>query len=427
MKSFYVAFALLLLISCEQSAVVSSVNLFSEQIPGSKNHGPNGTWWGYNQSKIVRYGNTVYMYVVENENIDTNPNPNAANPSKIAIYRKDGEGSWQRGARLNTSRPGNILLDSDGIVHLIVFEPTYTQSSENGSYGRLKHYWFPNCKTGDITSYQEEIIVDNDGATQGETVNIRVGASIGPDDLIAVSYGLNKNHVVCYKEKTGIKWFQEYAGFGLGSDFYYPYVLASSSGISILAIQDDWVGNNLPNIYQKSQYFEKKNGSWITESIVNLQSHSLAQSRPELADNSDIYLDNSGNINLMYITKLDPADKYHNTFTQATRSGNTWNKTELTKIDSKTNWIRMIEVSGQMYYFLSTWDKVYIKKGINGEYKRLNTPKVEGIYLYLAAPRGGTSASESYIDMLILCGSSNSYPNAKNYYVRISKSELSKL
>ena len=87
----------------------------------------------------------------------------------------------------------------------------------------------------------------------------------------------------------------------------------------------------------------------------------------------------------------------------------------------------MIEVSGQMYYFLSTWDKVYIKKGINGDYKRLNTPKVEGIYLYLAAPRGGTSASESYIDMLILCGSSSSYPNAKNYYVRIPKSELSKL
>jgi len=427
MKSFYVAFALLLLISCEKSPVASSLNLFSEQIPGSKNHGPNGTWWGYNQSKIVRYGNTVYMYVVENENIDTNPNPNATNPSKIAIYRKDGEGSWQRGARLNTSRPGNILIDSEGIVHLIVFEPTYTQSTENGSYGRLKHYWFPNCKTGDITTFQEEIIVDNDGSTQGETVNIRVGASIGADDLIAVSYGMNKNHIVCYKEKNGIKWFQEYAGLGLGSDFFYPYVQVTGTGISILAIQDDWVGNNLPNIYQKSQYFEKKNGSWSNESIVNLQSHSLASSRPELADNSDIYLDNSGNINLLYMTKLDPGDKYRNTFTQRSRNGNSWSNTELTNVDAKTNWIRMTEVSGQMYYFLSTWDKVYIKKGINGDYKRLNTPNVDGIYLYLAAPRGGTSASESYIDMLILCGSSSSYPNAKNYYVRILKSELSKL
>ncbi len=170
-KSVFILITILLFVGCEKIEV-SSVSVFSEQIPGSKNHGPNGTWWGYNQSKIVRYGSTVYMYVVENENIDNNPNPNATNPSKIAIYRKDGDGGWQKGARLNTSRPGNILIDSQGIVHLIVFEPTYTLSTENGSYGRLKHYWFPNCKTGDITSFQQEIIVDNDGVSQGETVNI---------------------------------------------------------------------------------------------------------------------------------------------------------------------------------------------------------------------------------------------------------------
>src|SRR3989339_599686 len=277
---------LLLIGGCEKIEV-SSVAVFSEQIPGSKNHGPNGTWWGYNQSKIVRYGSTVYMYVVENENIDNNPNPNASNPSKIAIYRKEGEGAWQRGARFNTSRPGNSLMDSEGIVHLIVFEPTYTLSTENGSYGRLKHYWFPNCKTGDITSFQEEIIVDNDGVSQGETVNIRVGASIGANDMIAVSYGMIKNHVVCYKEKNGIKWTQEFAGTALGSDFFYPYVAVTDFGITILAVQDDWTGPNQPNLYQKSRYFEKRSGTWINMDVINLQNHALAQSRPHLVDNSD--------------------------------------------------------------------------------------------------------------------------------------------
>jgi hypothetical protein len=417
---------LLLIGGCEKIEV-SSVAVFSEQIPGSKNHGPNGTWWGYNQSKIVRYGSTVYMYVVENENIDNNPNPNATNPSKIAIYRKDGEGGWQKGASFNTSRPGNILMDSEGIVHLIVFEPTYTLPSENGSYGRLKHYWFPNCKTGDITSFQQEVIVDNDGFSQGETVNIRVGASIGADDLIAVSYGLNKSHIVRYKEKNGIKWWQESAGTALGSDYYYPYVVVTDFGIGILAVQDDWVGPNLPNLYQKSRYFEKRSGSWTSSDIINLQSHSLAQTRPQLVDNSDIYQDAGKLVSTIYLTKLNPSDKYQNSFIHGTRSGNAWTNQTLTTTDEKTNWVRMIEVGGQMYYICTTWDKVYIKKGVSGEYKRLNVPKIEGIYPYLAAPRSGTKPSESYIDLLLLCGSSDSYPNAKNYYVRIAKSELAKI
>jgi len=422
----FILLALLLIGGCEKIEV-SSVAVFSEQIPGSKNHGPNGTWWGYNQSKIVRYGSTVYMYVVENENIDNNPNPNATNPSKIAIYRKDGEGGWQKGASFNTSRPGNILMDSEGIVHLIVFEPTYTLPSENGSYGRLKHYWFPNCKTGDITSFQEEIIVDNDGVSQGETVNIRVGASIGANDMIAVSYGMIKNHIVCYKEKNGIKWTQEFAGTALGSDFYYPYVAITDFGITILAVQDDWTGPNQPTLYQKSRYFEKRNGTWMNMDVINLQNHALAQSRPELVDNSEIYIDANGLVNIIYLTKLNPSDKYQNSFIHGTRSGNAWTNQTLTTTDEKTNWVRMIEVGGQMYYICTTWDKVYIKKGVSGEYKRLNVPKIEGIYPYLAAPRSGTKPSESYIDLLLLCGSSDSYPNAKNYYVRIAKSELAKI
>lgn len=363
MKSFWnnTAFLLIifysLIVSC-QKIETSSVDLFFEEIPGSKNHGPNGTWWGYNQSKIVRHGNTVYMYVVENENIDTNPNPNANNPSKIIIYRKEGDGAWQKGAKFNTSRPGNILIDSQGIVHLIVFEPTYTLPSENGSYGRLKHYFFPNFNSGDITTYGEEIIVDNDGVSQGETVNIRVGASIGADDLIAVSYGLTKNHIVCYKEKNDPKWYQEFAGLGLDSDFYYPYIIVTNSGISILAVQDQWTGVDSPTLYQKSRYFEKREGLWYSENIVDLHDHPLAASRAELADNSDIYIDANGNVNIIYITKLDSKDKYHNTFTLATRKNNLWESHQIGKIDSKTNWIRAFDVGGQTYYLCTTWNKV---------------------------------------------------------------------
>jgi len=47
---------------------------------------------------------------------------------------------------------------------------------------------------------EQETIIDNDGVSQGETVNIRVGASIRNNDMIAVSFGLNETHQVYYKE-----------------------------------------------------------------------------------------------------------------------------------------------------------------------------------------------------------------------------------
>ena len=422
-------FLLLLLLpfalsGCIKDLIPDSVDFFYEEIPGSKHHGPNGTWWGYNQSKIVRHGEVVYMYVVENDNLDTNQNPNAANPSKLVIYRKEGDGAWQEGAGFNTSRPGNILIDTTGVVHLIVFEPTYTDQNENGSYGRLKHYWFPDAATGNITSYQEEIIIDNDGKYQGETVNIRVGASIGRDGTIVVSFGLNRSHQVWYLEPGWQKWQMEYAGYQLGSDYYYPYVLAGRSGTGILAIQDDWTGENQPTLYQKTHYFERSNGTWSHESMADLSSHALAPSRPQLVENSDIYEDDAQRIHLIYQTRTDPGDPWLNTFIHATREGSGWMREEISLTDKKTSWIRMLEIDGEMYYFCSSWDKLYFRKGDTGKFTRLKGPDIDGIYLYLAAPRGGTSADEAYIDLLLLNGNGNNYPHGKNYYVRIEKEAI---
>ncbi|MFA5848669.1 MAG: hypothetical protein WC833_02210 [Bacteroidales bacterium] len=426
LRCIAVIFSLVQMSGCEKNIATASIDFVSEQIPGSKNHSPNGTWWGYNQSKIVRYGNVVYMYVIENQNVDSNPNPNATNPSKIVLYRKDSDNSWQKGGSFNTSRPGNILIDSDGIVHLIVFEPTYTLSTENGSYGKLKHYWFPNCKTGDITSSQQETIIDNDGVSQGETVNMRVGASIGKDDVMAVSFGLNKTHRLYYKEKTGVKWIMDYSSPNLGSDIFYPYVIVTDSGFGILAIQDDYVGQNLPNIYQKTYYFEKKNGAWKNEILINLQSHPLAQSRPQLIENSDICQDAAKQIHLLYQTRLNPSDQSQNSFSLSSQLTSGWDNQPVTASDN-TNWMRIIEVNGETYYLCSSWDKLYIKKGVAGELKQLKVPKVSGMYIYVSSPRGGTKSAENYVDILLLNGNRDDYPNAKNYYIRIAKSEFAKI
>src|SRR3990167_8513448 len=91
--------------------VEKSNKILSEKIPGSKFHSPDATWWGYNQNKIVRFGDLVFMYVVENLD-DSNKTL-----SNLVIYLKNGDSSWQKGASFATSRPGNILVDSQGVLH----------------------------------------------------------------------------------------------------------------------------------------------------------------------------------------------------------------------------------------------------------------------------------------------------------------------
>ncbi len=50
--------------------------------------------------------------------------------------------------------------------------------------------------------------------------------------------------------------------------------------------------------------------------------------------------------------------------------------------------------------------------------------QVEGIYLYVASPRTGTSAASKFVDILLLNGSSDAYPNGSNYYLKIAKDDF---
>lgn len=407
------------------------IEIFYEEIPGSKYYSHNATGWGYNQSKIVRYGNRVFMGVVDNDNV-ADGDPNVTNPSKFCIYQKEGEDQWVKGAELNTSRPGNILVDSDGVLHAIIFEPIC--STDNGSKGKLIHYWFPDSDTGNITDYEHETIIDNDCISDWETVNIRVGAAIGLDDTLAIGFGLftndkGKTEQLYYKRKNDATWTKLIAGQDLGHDFYYPYVLVNNEeGFHILAVQDDYNGPDQDNIYQIIQYFEFKDSSWINEIIVDLTSHELASTRPTLLEHSDLFQDSSGTIHLFYKDNTDPDYEWSWALTyKIEEDDGSWQTYTMSQHSDNINWIRMIEHEGEFYYFYVSWDKLYLKKGIAGQLVELDINGSSGYRPYISAPRGGTRTTESYIDLLLLNGASDNYPDAKNYYVRISKSELAKL
>ena len=219
-----------------------------EKVKGSKYHSPDGTWWGYNQSKIVRHKDLVFTYYIDNDD------DSSKTASRFVMMKKAGENPWEQGAIFPTSRPGNLLVDSRGVLHAFVFEPFNVSS--NDSWGRILHYYFPDSAKGDIENYKKEIVVDNDGTL--ETANIRVGAAIGSDDTMVISFGLTKfnslykaqSEHIYFKKPDEEVWNHSFTD-GLTSDFYYPFTLVAGNTVSLLPIQDDFTGQGNPNIYQK--------------------------------------------------------------------------------------------------------------------------------------------------------------------------------
>jgi hypothetical protein len=88
------------------------------------------------------------------------------------------------------------------------------------------------------------------------------------------------------------------------------------------------------------------------------------------------------------------------------------------------SWIRIVEFDRELYYCV-TWDRIYLQKGDTGQLVELYINGNSDYCPFITASRGGTREIESFIDLLLL--NAGNYPVAKNYYLRISTSELTKL
>ena len=178
--------------------VAENKNYSFEKIPGSKFHSPKGnispaTWWGHNQSKIIRFENTVFTYIVENQK---------GKISNLTLYKKNGSNKWQRGASVPCTVPGNILIDSNGGLHLLVHQPENTQSS--GSEGSLEYYYFENAGAGDISNFKKKTVIYRGNGK--EKVNKRIGASISPQNEIVLAFGLGTSEYLYSKKAETNKW-----------------------------------------------------------------------------------------------------------------------------------------------------------------------------------------------------------------------------
>lgn len=407
--------------------ITQKETILAEKIRGSRFHSPDATWWGYNQSKIVRFKNLVFTYYIDN-NDDSNKTS-----SRFVIMKKDGDNPWEEGAMFPTSRPGNLLIDSKGVLHAFVFEPY--DVAKNDSWGRILHYWFPKSANGDITNFQQEIIVDNDG--KSETANIRVGAAIGSDDTMAISFGLTKfnptykeqSEHIYFKKPNAEKWNHTYTD-GLPHDYFYPFTLVSGNNFYLLPIQDDFAGTGNPNIYQKVLFMQVQDGKWSEELIVDLSNHPMAQKRPRLLEQEDLYEDKDGNIHIIYKEFLDEKNDYAATVHWHV-TGTLGNfKSEGIKFDKPgINWVRLVEVESKLYYLVTTFGEVFISPVDNVKLTKIDVPEdAKNNYPYVSTSKAG-SAKSDFIDILLLGTDQKLFQEGKsaNYYVRIPKSQFTDL
>lgn len=400
----------------------SSIEIFYEKIPGSKFHGPDATWWGYNQSKIVRFKDLVFMYVMDNKDSEIKT------LSQLTLYKKQGDGVWTNGAKFLTSTPGNLLVDSKGGVHLFVIEPK--NSAVNDTVGKLMHHYFPNAKTGDITNHTSSIVLENTDNPQ--TLNPRIGATLGPNDQLVLAFGMTKfnplykeqSEHIYYKNLGDLNWNHIYKD-GLLHDYYYPFVVAASDTYHLLSVQDDFTGVGNPNIYQQILYFEFSNGNWSQKLLADNTKNTLANSRPRMVEQDDLLLDSNGTIHAIYKENTDSQNRFLTDHIHFSKQKNSkeWKREKL-NLPTSINWVRLFEMDNIIYFFANSWSKHYIARLDSQNLVQLPINDAIGAYPYVS-----TATDSKFTDILLLAADSETFKKRKNvnYYIRIPKAYLTNL
>jgi hypothetical protein len=400
--------------------------LIAESIPGSRNHSPDGTWWGYNQSKLTRIGDAVFIYAVEN---DDDP----ATESAFVIYSKTGDEAWARGPSFPTSRPGNLVATPDGVLHAFVYDPVNVL--ENDSRGSIEHYAFPNAAVADLSVVEHDTVVPHD-PWRYESANIRFSAAVGTDGTMAIAFGLTEGngyngqseHLFTRAPDEGA-WTHHIAGEELGHDFYYSFSLVTDEGFSILALQDDFIAPGAGNIYQIAEYFRFDGDAWSHETLIDHTGHEDAAEREQLVEISENFQSRDGT---QHVVIQDRAEEQWRYFTRAANDP-AWTATELAGAWSRNiNWVRLVDVGGTTYAVASSWDGLFLATADGSQWAELDVEdalgrRQESAYLYVTSPRTGAPADSPYVDVLLLNGNSDDYPDAPNSYLRIRKEHFANL
>ena len=137
--------------------------------------------------KVVRRGNFVFTYVIENDDDPTTP-------STFRVYKKEGDGSWIAGAGFETTRPGTDGgLGCSATLTFTEHPPTLTTPRDEPC--RLFARFHP--LSGSLSMPTVSLTVNGqavEGEAEGRTLLV---------DFIRETLGLTGTHVGCDTSQCG--------------------------------------------------------------------------------------------------------------------------------------------------------------------------------------------------------------------------------
>lgn len=367
------------------------------ELPNSSQH-ENGTWWGYNQSKIVSIENTTFTYYIDNAN-QINGVANRNNPNK-AVFIMIKDGTVSEFDRQSASRPCNVLADkARGKVYYIVVEPM--SYNDNGSYGRTMLYEYDYDKqTGDIEYVRSEEVVE-----EGSIGKIRSSAAIDSEGNIIIAYGDYDGYMHAHiYDISELKWTHHILKSNIDNDsLLYPYVIfINPDEFYLLAVQDTLIGDEC--YYQYVKFFAFKNSAWQEHIVVDYRDLPIAQQRAEIVTQSEFYLDGE-DVHIITCAALsDDLNDHSNTIEHYIYRNGTLIRQDKVKLSSNYNWIKVIKMDNKLYYVGLGFRILDIVDYSSGRVIYRNRKVSKGSYIYV-----NRDWSEDELQVMICPGNQDNF------------------
>ena len=393
-------------------------NVDIARVPASPHHA-HATWWGYHQTKLVRHEADLWVATVDN---DVPP----GSPSLARVLRQDGTlaSGWQEVATFESSRPAQLLLQ-DGVVHALSHTE---QESDYDTIGPVTRHavgtGHPPLALAASVNIRYGVTVDalGDGwlasggtppfLTDGTNWSLRVFAG-ALDEYADPNYRWDFVHDIA----TG------------DSAFQYPYLAADHGRLLLAAVEshhDGDPGGSRQHAVLVAQIDLATRGLDYVHRFDDLAMGAPA-GRRRLVDVADLHIGADGRAHLLLHTYVDAADPHRSELLYRVQD------------DAQSNWVdgpppavacdaaRFVELPGATSPVIVCTRpgelRVTALDASVGASLRV-PPSLRGAYVFVAAPRSGTSAGETVTDILLVSGSPHAYPDGSAFVITIARDEL---
>jgi hypothetical protein len=394
------------------------------RVPGSRQHA-NATWWGYQQTKIVRDGEEVWISVIDNDVAD-------GDPLVLRVLQRDPSAptGWAERGTLPSTRPGPLLLHAGAVY----------------AFAHAQDIGFDYDTVGPVVSLRP---ATGDAIVRATKANIRYGITVDAGGVGWLAWGgvppeqpvglerdfeLFRGPIDDFVPSSPSSRWQPAARLELDAAFHYPYLVADADRLLIAAVENQNVGNPTSNRYRRVLTWRvDPNDPALHDDGPLLDLPAAADDWPDrlrLVDVSDLYLDAGGvgHLLILLFANVDPQRGTLHHYTLAAGPTATWTL-QPHPLPSCT-WARLVALPGIADPALActTFDGLHVATLDGGASVAVRLPpSLLGAYPYVTAPRSGSDGASADLDVLLVSGNAITYPDGPAFLLTMDRAQLAAL